>query len=419
MSSKNGSPAQDALARLHAALDDLLSQRDHLADHDLPDLVEGLAAAGERLHAAQLDAVAAFDAFGLAASSPHRTTSRWLEHRTRMPASQARAVAASARAVRDHLPHTRDALAAAVISRQHVAAIVHVVAAVGVEHAVQAEPVLLQLARRSEPSVVRRATAHLHAVLDPDGAQAALDRVYAKRGVTLSVVGNRAYLDGVIDVEAAETLLAALMPLMAPSPFDTRSAPQRRADALVDLARRALDAGELPVLGGRRPHLSVVVDEWALAEGRAGVTLPWTGAVVPTPTLRRLSCDARISPVVAQALQAGWRPLAVGRSSRTVTSAQLTALQVRDGGCVHPGCTRTAAFCDAHHVQHWSQGGATDLSNLVLLCRHHHRTLHCGHWLLATGPPGRVHDHVAVLTRGHEEALQTAGDRSPPLGWSA
>jgi hypothetical protein len=58
----------------------------------------------------------------------------------------------------------------------------------------------------------------------------------------------------------------------------------------------------------------------------------------------------------------------VARSSRTVTPAQLTALQVRDGGCVHPGCTRTAAFCDAHHVQHWSQGGATDLSNLVLLC---------------------------------------------------
>jgi hypothetical protein len=419
MSSRSGSAARDALARLHAALDDLLAQQDHLPEHDLPDLVEGLVAAGARVHAAELDAVAAFDSWGLAAASPHRTTSRWLEHRTRMSASQASAVAASARAVRDHLPATRDALAEAAISRQHVAAIVHVVKAVGAEHAVQAEPVLLQLARRSEPSVVRRATSHLHAVLDPDGAQAVLDRVYAKRGVTLSVVGNRAYLDGVIDVEAAETLLAALMPLMAPSPLDTRSAPQRRADALVDLARRALDAGDLPVLGGRRPHLSVVVDERAFCDGGAGATLPWTGAVVPTSTLQRLSCDGRISPVVARALQAGWQPLAVGRSSRTVTPAQLTALQVRDGGCVHPGCTRTAAFCDAHHVQHWSQGGATDLSNLVLLCRHHHRTLHSGHWQLATGPPGRVHGHVAVLARGHRVALQTAGDRSPPLGWSA
>jgi hypothetical protein len=419
MSSSSGSVARDALARLHAALDDLLAQRDHLAQADLPALVEGLVAAEERVQAAQLDAVAAFDAGDLAASSRHRTTSRWLEHRTRMSPSRARALTSCARAARDHLPGTRDALAHAAISWQHAAAIVHVVATLGVEHAVRAEPVLLQLARRSEPSVVRRATAHLHAVLDPDGAQAALDRVYAKRGVTLSVVGNRAYLDGVIDVEAAETLLSALMPLMAPSPHDTRSAPQRRADALVDLARRALDAGELPVVGGRRPHLSVVVDERALVEERGGATLPWTGAVVPASTLRRWGCDARLTSVVARALEAGWQPLAVGRASRTVTAAQLTALQVRDGGCVHPGCTRSAAFCDAHHVQHWSQGGTTDLSNLLLLCRHHHRTLHSGHWQVTTGPPGGVHGHVAVLAPGHEHPLQTAGDRSPPMGRSA
>jgi hypothetical protein len=224
----------------------------------------------------------------------------------------------------------------------------------------------------------------------------------------------------VLDLEAAETLQSALMPLMAPGPGETRSAPQRRADALVDLARRALDTGQLPALGGVRPHLSGVVDATALASGRGAVTLPWTGAAVPVATITRWGCDAHLTPVLATLRPGGWRPLAVGRSSRTATRAQLVALRVRDGGCVHPGCTRTPAFCDAHHAIHWSAGGPTDLSNLVLLCRHHHRTLHTGHWHLARpehdhGPPGqRVHDWVAVQPDGHTTPLPTATDRSPP-----
>jgi hypothetical protein len=239
--------------------------------------------------------------------------------------------------------------------------------------------------------------------------------------VTLSVAHGRAYLDGVLDLEAAEVLQSALMPLMTPGPGETRTAPQRRADALVDLARRALDTAALPALGGARPHLTVVVDAAALGSGRGAVTLPWTGAAVPVATVARWGCDARLTPVLATLRPGGWAPLAVGRSSRTATPAQLAALRVRDGGCVHPGCTRTPAFCDAHHVVHWSAGGATDLDNLVLLCRHHHRTLHTGHWHLTRpehddGPAEEpVHDWVAVHPDGHTTPLQTATDRSPPL----
>ncbi|MBX5460994.1 MAG: HNH endonuclease, partial [Steroidobacteraceae bacterium] len=53
------------------------------------------------------------------------------------------------------------------------------------------------------------------------------------------------------------------------------------------------------------------------------------------------------------------------------------ALQARDRGCRFPGCTHTR-FVDAHHVQHWAQGGETKASNLVLLCRRHHRFVHEG-----------------------------------------
>lgn len=425
MSSTNGSGVGgggplDALARLNAALDDLLAlRRADVSDVDLPALVQGLVTAGHRLHAAQLDAVAGFDAAGLAEVSAHRTTTRWVEARTRCSAGQAAGLVRAARAVRDHLPATRAALAAGRIGAGHVAAITHVLHTVGAEHAEAAEPILLDLARRRDPAVVRRATAYLHATLDPDGAQARLDRVYARRGVTLSVVGDRAYLDGVLDVEAAETLRTALAPLMAPGAGDERSTPQRRADALVDLARRALDSATLPVLGGARPHLSVVVEGRDLAEGRGAATLPWTGVAVPVPTVLRWACDATLLPVWTTAVRAtvrprsgggaGVQPLAVGRASRTVTAPQLRALQVRDGGCVHPGCSRSAAFCDAHHIVHWADGGSTDLENEVLLCRHHHRTLHAGQWTL------RSTDWVAELPGGHVEPLQTGTDRSPPL----
>ncbi len=373
-----GSHEQDGpvtlVARLHATLDALLDADLHdLPQAALPDLVTGLVRAGHRLVAAQLDAVGALDASGLPAASRHRSTARWVEARTRVGAGAAGGLVRQARAVRDHLPATRDALAAGQVSAQHVGAICHVVGLVGVEHARAAEPILLGLAKRADPGVVRRAAAHLHATLDAHAAQAALDRTYERRGVTLSVAHGRAYLDGVLDLEAAEVLQSALMPLMTPGPGETRTAPQRRADALVDLARRALDTAALPALGGARPHLTVVVDAAALGSGRGAVTLPWTGAAVPVATVARWGCDARLT------------------------------------------------FCDAHHVVHWSAGGATDLDNLVLLCRHHHRTLHTGHWHLTRpehddGPAEEpVHNWVAVHPDGHTTPLQTATDRSPPL----
>ncbi len=62
------------------------------------------------------------------------------------------------------------------------------------------------------------------------------------------------------------------------------------------------------------------------------------------------------------------------KRTRTVPASIRRALARRDRGCRFPGCGQR--FCDAHHIVHWADGGATKLDNLVLLCRHHHRAVH-------------------------------------------
>ncbi|MFD4469978.1 HNH endonuclease signature motif containing protein, partial [Rhodococcus sp. NPDC058505] len=64
------------------------------------------------------------------------------------------------------------------------------------------------------------------------------------------------------------------------------------------------------------------------------------------------------------------------------------ALDARDCGCAYPGCGRPTAWTDAHHIHHWANGGETKLSNLVLLCRFHHRYIHKGKWTVYIGDDG-------------------------------
>ena len=70
-------------------------------------------------------------------------------------------------------------------------------------------------------------------------------------------------------------------------------------------------------------------------------------------------------------------PLDVGRKTRSIPPALKRALNSRDKGCTFPGCTHQK-YVDGHHVHHWAEGGETKLSNLVSLCRFHHRQVHEG-----------------------------------------
>jgi hypothetical protein len=110
----------------------------------------------------------------------------------------------------------------------------------------------------------------------------------------------------------------------------------------------------------------------ATVRGAACGDLDWTGPI-PVETARRIACDSTVTGLL---LDPEGQPLRAGRTQRLVTRAQRVALAQRDGGCIYPGCRRPARWCDAHHVRHWADGGPTDLDNLCLLCRYHHRLVH-------------------------------------------
>lgn len=111
------------------------------------------------------------------------------------------------------------------------------------------------------------------------------------------------------------------------------------------------------------------------------------GPVITSETVQRMACDARIQ-VMAE--DSHGQPISLGRITRTPSAAMVRALRCRDKECRFPGCGRRR-FANAHHVRFWSRGGATDLSNLVLLCGFHHRLVHEGGWRLTLDPDTAVH----------------------------
>jgi HNH endonuclease len=107
----------------------------------------------------------------------------------------------------------------------------------------------------------------------------------------------------------------------------------------------------------------------------------------PGLTQRLQAAMALLPPILGGAPS---QPLDLGRTTRVVTPTQRTALAVRDGGWVVPGCARPLAWGEAHHLVPWLDGGPTDLENLALVCRAQHRAVHEGGWQLQRQPDGRL-----------------------------
>ncbi len=233
------------------------------------------------------------------------------------------------------------------------------------------------LSHRDFPRAIRHWINCASDVDDGPGTLPAMDRSYLH---ATSLHDGMVKIDGLVDQTAGEVLLTAL-DTATPPPMNGEATPasQRRATALAEICRQWLENGT-DMRGGVRPHVSLVVDlDTLVGTGGTRCDLAFTGPVAPDAA-RQLLCDASLSRIITKGPT---EPLDVGRAVRTVTPAIRRALIIRDGGCRFPGCDRPPAWCDAHHITHWINGGQTSLGNLVLLCRHHHTIIHQGRFRIA------------------------------------
>jgi hypothetical protein len=158
----------------------------------------------------------------------------------------------------------------------------------------------------------------------------------------------------------------------APSANDPVASEERRADAIVDVARAYLE--HRPRTLGSGYELVVITTPEQLEHGREGVGGHLRdGTPVPLHVARMLACDGKRIDVV---MGKDGELLDVGRTTRSIPSAIGRALWLRDGGCRVPGCG-CKTHLQGHHIEWWTEGGVK-LSNLVLLCRRHHRLIHEG-----------------------------------------
>lgn len=310
-----------------------------------------------------------------------KSLAHWLSWTCSMSPGAARERVRVARALRE-MPTVRQAFAEGRLSYSKVREVTRVVDVVD-------EAELCGLALRATASQLARTIAGFRAA---DGSRMAQE---VRRSVSW-----RSRDDGTVQVsvrlpaEEGALLVAAMTaakdqfgsPPARPDPATPEEVTDpgySSADALLDVARRFLDASPEDRSGEDRTLVVVHVAAEQLDRNVGNVPagtlaadplceVVGAGPVEPE-TARRLACDGTVLGAVVR----GGEVLALGRARRLVSRGQRRALMVRDRMCRFPGCAQTRHL-QAHHRVAWSDGGPTDLDNLVLLCRFHHTCVHEG-----------------------------------------
>ena len=304
-----------------------------------------------------------------------------LRERCRMTHGAASSVLRFARRL-ERLPHTAAAFAAGRISRQHAKVIAD---AYTVERAAEFEAGEHEFAAAAEnlhADDLRDLVKYATDSIDGDGGARADAQQYQHNRFHVSPLADRVAADGSLDRESGEIVMTALDAMGAElhPDRDRRDRSVRHAEALTEICRRSLGADHRAPSDRRRgrPHVSAIVDVRLFERERGSLVADIRAEAehvgrLSRTTLERLTCDCEISRVVTDGPS---EIIDVGRTTRNIPPKLWKALVVRDRHCRAPGCDRPPAWCEAHHVRHWSRGGPTDLDNLELLCWAHHRQQH-------------------------------------------
>ncbi|RZU62794.1 HNH endonuclease signature motif containing protein [Zhihengliuella halotolerans] len=270
--------------------------------------------------------------------------------------------------------------------------------------------------------------------LDQDGPDPEASRATTRRGLTLGsardglipVRGNlmpetaaqltrllSAYLNPAArhhDTDPnPETHAGATKSSGAPVVVDERTPAQKRHDVLASILTAAARAAETPSLGGDAATLLVHITAEDLTDPAGSATLDGIDIPAPARIAHRIACAGAMQKVLFD--RAG-RIVALGTKERVFNAHQRRAITARDGGCVIPGCTIPASWCEIHHVHAHAENGPTHTDNGVLLCWFHHHHLETSGWdIRITGgvphvkappwydPSGTYRPAVNVVTR--------------------
>ena len=332
------------------------------------------------------------------------TTASWVAHHSHGSRPALAGRVKTALTLR-RLPVVDDALSDGVISPEHARVMASVTNPRTEADVVDLQHELVDLAQRCPFPAWRRHVTEVTELLDQDGGFDP-DRYLARNQLRVSPNGS----DGV-------TLAGELVGLHA---LGFTEALEAETDRLWRRYRNDHDeCGELPV--PERSTLRALALVELIGKGAAGAApsgkgptvdislvihddhpdraISPQGIIVTRDVQRHLGCDPTITPIwinrnappdndvcrspgCSLPRERDTVTVDVGRGSRYATPAQRRALAARDGGCVFPGCDIPVGWCDAHHVVAWQHGGATDLANLAMLCRHHHGVTHRRGWTM-------------------------------------
>lgn len=423
-----GEPTVAALAStlLHAAEAALtgLAHLDlaQLPDEDLRAATLGLERLRRSADAAEAHALSTLHERDATDRAAGHTTSRWLAHHAGLPAGVARRRLEVANRLAA-LPDVDRSFTDGTIGFDHAAVFADVV---NDRNRDAIAPLLPDLIAAADGTVFSRWRADVTALaqlLDADGGHDPADDL-ARNTFTLSpsdgFLLGRFELTGERALTVADTLHAVADELFHRYARDNEACPELGipdrntllALALEEVCRRGL---AVDAASTRPPRVEATLAIHA-SPGRPEdptASAVWLvrdrlGSPIPAETLPTFLCDPTFHAAVLDGLGV---PVDMGRATRTVTHAQRRALTVRDGGCTFPGCEAPPAWTDAHHVRPWHQQGRTDLSNLALVCRRHHRVAHRRGWSLALDPDGwtRWTSPEGVTLWGQRHGHQRAG----------
>ena len=377
---------------LSRAIDALLDvDPDAMSDGELADAMLGLRREQARLAAVVADLTAAFEARQTYAADGSRSATDWIAVHARLPRPQVAGEVRDARRLRS-MPETRAAFRTGDISAAHVRVLARLAGHPrAAAHFPEGEAHLVAEGRRLRFDDWERLCAYWRDAADPDGPERRHGRDHDLRrfriGVGLDGVGHAdgyltpvatAAVDGALDRIERELFAADWATAKAIHGDDTtvahlaRTSAQRRHDALVEMAVRAMTA---PADGKRPAPLVTVMVDYDTFAGR--VCELAAGTIVAPGTVAELLGDDET--LIERVVFDGANRIRDISSARSFRGTLRRVLDVVHRRCSHETCFVPADRCQGDHVIAWSEGGLTTQANGRLGCGPHNR------WWYATG----------------------------------